>query len=328
MNGLLRGERATDHHASRACLRQSSFVGALQHYLRARQARLYLQAAAVLLLLAALASGCKAFVAEPAYQATPLPADVTELYRVFGDAGADTVWIYEQGGPVHMLDDDPLQQFGHYPGHDAVLFAQVLQTLTINHDLVSRHRELSFEELQAEVDVSVEILHRVIGHFKAQGKQVVVVGHSYGAFLTARYLWRKGPGAADRYLIMAGRLDMQREVVDGVLGGQYYYFPDTVNPAPFPVPPYPVPITERQILELRIMGATGHDRYTERLAGTDLSRVLYVYGSEDMIVGRLTEDEVRFLTSSGSRVLAVQGGHVSMFEDPEVARQIAAALAE
>ena len=51
----------------------------------------YLRAAAALLLLAALASGCKAFVAEPAYQPTPLPADVTELYRVFGDAGADTV---------------------------------------------------------------------------------------------------------------------------------------------------------------------------------------------------------------------------------------------
>ena len=78
-------------------------------------------------------------------------------------------------------------------------------------------------------------------------------------------------------------------MVDGVLGGQYYYFPDAVNPAP--VPPYPVPITEREILELRIMGATGHDRYTERLAGTDLSRVLYVYGIEDMIVGRLTDDE-------------------------------------
>ena len=156
--------------------------------------------------------------------------------------------------------------------------------------------------------------------------QVVVVGHSYGAFLTTRYLWRKGPGAADRYLLMAGRLDMQREVVDGVLGGQYYYFFDAVNPAP--VPPYPVPITEREILELRIMGATGHDRYTERLAGTDLSRVLYVYGIEDMIVGRLTDDEVGFPTSSGSRVLAVQGGHVAMFEDPEVARQIAAALAE
>ena len=96
---------------------------------------------------------------------------------------------------------------------------------------------MSFAELQAEVDVSIEILHRVIEHFKAQGKQVVVVGHSYGAFLTTRYLWRKGPDAADRYLVMAGRVDMQREVVDGVLAGQYYYFPDAVTPAP--VPPYP-----------------------------------------------------------------------------------------
>ena len=33
---------------------------------------------------------------------------------------------------------------------------------------------------------------------------------------------------------MAGRLDMQREVVDGVLAGQYYYFPDAVNPEPVP----------------------------------------------------------------------------------------------
>ena len=106
-------------------------------------------------------------------------------------------------------------------------------------------------------------------------------------------------------------------MVDGVLAGQYYYFPDAVNPAPVPLPPFAVPITEREILELRIMGATGHDRYTERLAGTDLSRVFYVYGIEDMIVGRLTDDEVGFPTSHGSRVLPVQGGHVAMFEDPE-----------
>ena len=89
-------------------------VHALRH-VRAREAEWYLRVAAALLLLAALASGCKAFVAEPAYQPTPLPANVTELYRVFGDAGGDTVWVYEQGGPVHMLEDDPLRQFRHYP---------------------------------------------------------------------------------------------------------------------------------------------------------------------------------------------------------------------
>ena len=289
----------------------------------------YLRFIALLLLLGALSS-CKAFIAERPYQATPLPADVTELFRVFGDTGSDTVWIYEQGGPVHVLEEDPLQQFRHYPGHDAVQFVQVHQTLTIDHDLAARHRELSLAELQAEVDVSVEILHRTIAHFKAQGKQVVVVGHSYGAFLTTRYLWRKGAAAADRYLIMAGRLDMPRVVVDGVLDGEFYYFPNAVDPAPFPVPPLPIeflpPTTERELLQLRIMGATGHDRYTQRLAGTDLSRVLYVYGSEDMIVGRLTADEVSFLTSQGSRVIAVPGGHTSMFEDSEVAAQIAAAL--
>ena len=218
-----------------------------------------------------------------------------------------------------MLEEDPRQRFEHYPGHDALLFVQVHQTLTITNDLLARHRGLSLAELQAEVDVSVEILHRTIEHFKAQGKQVVVVGHSYGAFLTPRYLWRKGAAAAARYLIMAGRLDMPRVVVDGVLNGE---FPNAVDPEPVPLES----LTERELLGLRIMGATGHDRYTERLADTDLSRVLYVYGSEDRTVGRLTAAEVSFLTSRGSRVLAVPGDHLSMFEDSEIAGQIATAL--
>ena len=168
--------------ASRACSEPWPCYGraASTTFKRPAGRGVHLRAAAALLLVAAIAAGCKALVAEAAYQPTPLPADVTELYRVFGDAGADTVWIYEQGGPVHILEDNPLRQFRHYPGRDAVLFAQVHQTLTIDDDLVSRHRELSFEELQAEVDVSIEILHRVIEHFKAEGKQVVVVGHSYG----------------------------------------------------------------------------------------------------------------------------------------------------
>ena len=277
---------------------------------------------AALLLLAALAS-CKAFIAERPYVATPLPADVTELFRVFGNPGADTVWIFEQGGPLHFLEHEPLHQFRHYPGHSDVQFVQVHQTLTINHDLAGRFRELSFAELQAEVDVSVEILRRTIEHFKAQGRRVVVIGHSYGAFLVTRYLWREGPGAADQYLVMAGRLDMPLVVVQGVLDGMLYYFPDAVNPAPAP---FLVPGTERAALELRIMGATGHDRYTQRLAGADLSRVLYVYGREDVIVGRLTDAEERFLTARGARVMAVEAGHASMFEDSEIAGRIAAAL--
>ena len=80
------------------------------------------------------------------------------------------------------------------------------------------------------------------------------------------------------------------------------YFPDAVNPAPTP---FVRPATQGAALELRIMGATGHGRYTQRLAGVDLSRVLYVYGFEDRIVGRLSDEEERFLTARGARVMAV-----------------------
>ena len=174
--------------------------------------------------------------------------------------------------------------------------------------------------------MSVEILHRTIEHFRDQGKRVVVIGHSYGAFLVTRYLWRQGPDAADRYLIMAGRLDMPEEVVNGFLTGTPYYFQDGVTPMPFPR--LPVPPTDRELMEMRIAGATGHDRYTERLADTDLRRVIYVYGTQDFNVGRLTEDEVRFLESGDATVIPAQGGHTSMFEDVDVAQKISNALQE
>lgn len=283
-----------------------------------------------LLVAAALVAGCgRGFIPEPAYQPTAIPEDVTELFELFGNADSETVWVLEQGGPSHMLEDlgNLSEIFLNYSDYEHVQLALVHQTLTLNHDLAPRHEEFSLAELQAEVDVSIEILHRTIEHFRDQGKRVVVIGHSYGAFLTARYLWQKGPDAADRYLIMAGRLDMPEEVVNGFLTGTRYYFPDAVTPTPFPA--FPVPLNDRDLIEMRIAGATGHDRYTERLADTDLRRVIYVYGTQDIIVGRLTDDEVGFLKSGGARVIAIQGGsHTSMFEDVAAAQEISDALQE
>ena len=83
-----------------------------------------------------------------------------------------------------MLEDEPLSAVRPLPRSRRGAVRAGTPDAYHKNDLVSRHLELSFEELQAEVDVSIEILHRVIEHFKAQGKQVVVVGHSYGAFLT------------------------------------------------------------------------------------------------------------------------------------------------
>ena len=97
---------------------------------------------------------------------------------------------------MHSLIDDPLSNFENFPDREHIHLVQVHQTLTLNHDLASRYEELSLQDLTAEVDVSVEILHRAIRHFRAEEKRVVVLGHSYGAFLVTRYLALKGCGPA------------------------------------------------------------------------------------------------------------------------------------
>lgn len=281
------------------------------------------------LVAAALVAGCgRGFIPEPTYQPTAIPEDVAELFELSGNAASDTVWIFEQGGPLHFLDPNTSDYFHNYSDYEDIQFVHMHQTLTLNHELAPRHEEFTLTELQAEVDVSVEILHRAIEHFRAQDKRVVVIGHSYGAFLMARYLSHHGPEAADRYLIMAGRLDMPEEVVNGFLMGMPYLFQNGVTPiqVPFFLPP-----TERNrdqaLMEMRIAGATGHDRYTERLAETDLQKVIYVFGTLDDTVGRLTEDEVEFLESGGATVIPIQdGGHASMFEDVDAVQEISEAL--
>jgi pimeloyl-ACP methyl ester carboxylesterase len=276
-----------------------------------------------LLLAGVLAVGCGNLGAPPEYRPTRLPADVTELFEVAANPGADTVWIFEQGGPSHEITDKVLIPFALYPGNEQIQLVQAHQTLTLNRDLAPRHAMLSRTDLQAEVDVSVEILRRTIDHFASQGKRVVVVGYSYGAFLVARYLSRWGPEAADRYVMIAGRLNMPREFVDGALAGTFYDFPNATDAELSDRQP----ATDREFIELRIAGATFFDRYTQRLAHTDLRQAIYVYGTADTVVGRLLDAEVQFLKDKGSTVIVAEGAsHVSLVLDPAVLGQIHDAL--
>ncbi len=287
---------------------------------RAHLSSTALPLAAALLLL----TGCDLFVPqETGYRATSIPNDVRKLFVSYGDSQSDTVWLLEQGGPVDFLfpQSELLRLFGSFPNHERLYIANVHQTLTLEHsDLTARAGELSVEQLKAEIDVSVEILYRTIQHFKRQGKQVIVVGVSHGAFLVARFLALKGPLAAEAYVIMAGRLDMPEAVARGFLNGCSYRFRNGVEPERKPE----CPTTEPSLLiGRRLNGAVSHDRYSEMLASTNLSRVVYVYGTADAVVGRLTEGEHGFLESRGSTVIAIPGGeHDFMLENPELAVRI------
>ena len=202
---------------------------------------------------------------------------------------------------------------------------QAHQTLTLNPRLAARHARLSLANLQAEVDVSVELLRRVIDHFKAQDKHVVVVGYSYGSFLVARYLALHGPDGADRYLLMAGRLDMPAEFVGGALAGMLYHFPNTVDLELSDRRP----TNDQESIELRMAGATFRDRYTERLTDTDLSKAIYVYATADTVVGRLAEPELRFLQKNEATVIPGEGAnHYTLALDQAILDRIHEALQE
>ena len=69
------------------------------------------------------------------------------------------------------------------------------------------------------------------------------------------------------------------------------------------------PTTDQESIELRIAGATFHDRYTERLSDTDLRKAIYVYATADTVVGRLAEPEVRFLQDNEATVIPGEGAN-------------------
>ena len=263
---------------------------------------------------------------------TALPDDVTQLSRIVpgGDPEAGTVWLFSQGGPVTELDSGA--DLTEFPGHGKRILVNVHQVQTLNPGLIDDRRLDSVARVQAEMDVSVEILDRVIRHFRARGKRVVLFSHSFGSFIVPRYLALKGPGGADRYVIMAGRLDIEREMYENRLGKLHdgstvaWYYEGGTTLTRFDLADDPGAPLENGMLprwlrmQAAFQGALGKHRYTRLLAETDLSRVIYAYGTTDREIGRLTAAEIAFLESRGARVLAVEGGHGSMFDRPAAAR--------
>ena len=145
----------------------------------------------------------------------------------------------------------------------------------------------------------------MIDHFKAQHKRVVVVGYSYGSFLVARYLALHGPDGADRYLLMAGRLDMPADFVDGALAGMLYHFPDTVAAE--------LSDRRRPRTRSRSSGALPARPFTTATRNDSptptCARRFYVYATADTVVGRLAEPKCVSSRTTGATVIAGEGAN-------------------
>lgn len=236
---------------------------------------------------------------------------VSGLYEATGNPDADVVVITAQGGPSTELFSV------------AGEVAEVLNTLDLTQvQLVSVHQvqtldpdqftaqDLTFEQTQAATADTTAHLSAVVSHFDDQGKTVYVVGISYGAFVVQELLATQG-NIADGYLIEVGRIDMPEQVWTVFSNGEAAGFVDGTEVVEFSIEEAGMgagtPAGDRNMA--RLAASLGQHRYSERLADIDMSNVVYVYGTTDEQVGRLTADEVLFLTSRGADVIEYEGGH-------------------
>ena len=145
------------------------------------------------------------------YQATIFPKDTSRLWIGDGNINLDTVLIVGEGGPKRYLDFESNGRvyWEYLSNQDHYYLAVVHQSSTYNSTIFSA-TDFTLEDALNEVDNTSEILFIAIKYFKDRGKYVVVIGHSYSAFVIPHYLSTR-PSLADKYLITGGRFDANLE---------------------------------------------------------------------------------------------------------------------
>ncbi|CAM1373074.1 hypothetical protein [Tenacibaculum xiamenense] len=231
--------------------------------------------------------------------------EIKELIYFKGNESASTVLINSQGGPGYQLDEHIVNLFFQNYNTDDVLMANVHQAQTKN--LVPfTNNNITLEQAINFDGESVESLFKVINFFKEQGRTVYVLGVSFGAFLTQELIAKHGINVADKYLIITGRLDINDIIWQAALEGKNSRFQNGTTPII-------IPGIEDNIMErntMKLFAGIAKNRYTERLNSiNDLSNIMYVFGTQDQAVGRLTAEEIHFLQSKNATVISGNGNH-------------------
>lgn len=255
------------------------------------------------------------------YKPTILPVDTTKLWVGEGPMTRDTVLIAADGGPKNQLDyaSNGKTQWTYLPGFKNYIFANVHQSSTFNPDIFDWNYEFTLEDGKREVDNSSEMLYRTIKYFKDRNKYVIVIGHSYSAFVIPHYLATR-PSLADTYLVTGGRL-----IADSLQtfyqlkgfnsgfaeDGKTLEIPDTLAERnPFRSNRY---YKIRQAKEMLKGGLSIHD-FTRELQDVDLTNLHFFYGLKDQNVGLPYDKELEFLKSKGAKVYGVDTDHYNVWK--------------
>lgn len=259
-----------------------------------------------------LASCTKEEVVTESY--TDINVSLSQLIVEKGNPSSDTVVLYTQGGPAASLYTDYFDKLALSKYKEVY----VHQANTFNTYLIGGLNEnLSTERAAKENEISADILYRVAKYFKEKNRVVVIVGHSFGAFVIERML-TKYSAVADKYLIMAGRLDMPDVVWQGLKARTPYYFKDGIEPiATF----LPTTLTEKERKEtyaiMQLQATASSTRYTQQIKKENVNKIIYAYADFDNNVGRLTDQEIMFINTNGGLIYRIKNGtHGSVFTSP------------
>ena len=256
---------------------------------------------AVFMVFFLLAAACAA--ADQGFEKSHFAATV-------GDPAAGTAFVYLQGGPTDEVEDFVIGQdaLPALVGQEA-FFVVPFQIQTREADRFVAD-PMTFEQAMTEAETTTQIAGETIQRLKDEGKTVHVLGFSYGAFVAADVLAEFG-NIADTFVLAVGRVDMPDQVWRSFADGNLMLFANGTDPIPAKVEDTGMStgsaVGDQNMM--RLAAGHGHHRYSRLLADLDLSNVTFIAGTKDEQVGRLSDDEIAFLTARGAEVIVVDAGH-------------------
>ncbi|NER18737.1 alpha/beta hydrolase [Spongiivirga citrea] len=250
------------------------------------------------------------------YAPTIFTKDTTKLWMAEGNIENDTVLIMGDGGPTNQLgyDYNGKTSWSYLNNFKNYYFVSLHQSTTYNPEIFNWKISFDLDDGIKEIDNSSEMMYQTIKYFKDRGKYVVVVGHSYSAFIIPHYLATR-PSLADKYFMLNGRLNADSLQTFYQLKGFNSKFtsdgktliePDTTRGKnPFRTKRY---FKIRKASEM-LKAGLGIRKFTEELIDKDISNLVVCYGTKDQNVGALDNEEIEFLKSKNAKIIAIDAGH-------------------
>lgn len=137
---------------------------------------------------------------------TKMPENINDLYVGIGNPEANRVVIFSQGGPVTDLDTNYFSEYHKLFKEDYLVYAHQALTLKASSKFKNL-KALTANQAETESKFDVQVLDKLVEHFKSKGKEVFLVGHSYGGYLVTKYIGAKSNYRVDKFLIMGSRLE-------------------------------------------------------------------------------------------------------------------------